>query len=177
MTDVIYIELKTAAIVDSTDPEEPTSKYRVNLSPVDSIDDTYKNTLDVTPPEDDTIDPHAIIVNTKNIIHVFTLNGMLKVNDDDALETVPVTRLLPDPTSVQGFQDPTSKLGRLRILLGYGGNITNGIVYEGTTLNFYINGITYECWISRLTTIPTAGQVDYMDYIIELTEGKYYGTE
>jgi hypothetical protein len=168
MTETIYIELKTATIVESTDPSEPESKYRVYLSPVDTIDDTYKNELDTVPEEEEVI-PNTLVTNTKRITHLFTLNGMLQVNDEDATEDIPVTKLLPDQSSAQGLQDPTSKLGRLRILFGYG--VDYG---EDLTLTFFINDITYECFMSRLTTIPTAGQVDHMDFIIELTEGEAY---
>ena len=161
MTETVYIELKVAQTVDG---DTGTSKYRVNLSPIDTIDDTYKNQLDAIPDEE-LDDPISIVINTKRISHFVTINGLLIVNSDDA--ALGVTDLLPDPASAEKLQDPTSKLGRLRILMGYG-------AIDNSLLTLYINGLSYEGYISRLTTIPTGGQVNFMDFIIEFIEGEAY---
>jgi hypothetical protein len=164
MTETVYIEFKNARIIDGG----ASSKHRVYLSPVDTIDDTYKNELDAVADEERN-DPTSIVTNTKRISHFLTINGLLVVNDEDATEDVPVTSLLPDPTSGEGMQDSTSKLGRMRALMGYG--------YDGSDdgqLVFYINGLSYDVYIARFTTVPTAGKVDFMDYILELIEGEPY---
>jgi hypothetical protein len=162
--DSIYIEFVNEQTVTGG---TVASKYRVNLSPAGNIEDTYKNSLDIVQEEDIEIDPESIVINTKRISHIITVTGTLKVITEDGDLSVPVTKLMPNPDSVEGMQDPTSKYGRFRALQGYGD-------LQDLTLTLYINGISFTGTIGRFSCFPTAGNIEYADYILEFIEGTVY---
>ena len=135
---------------------------KVDMAPVHMIEDTYTKSPIIesvpTAPEDGT-DPETGIEDTKQTLHRFVLTGVLTLNDGDA--TNGVTRLV----QVGGLNDSVSKIGRLRLLYGYGS-------VESTKLTFNYNGVEYEGFMTRLTTTRAGGE-DFYEYIIEILEGKY----
>jgi len=163
MANEVYIQLKTAATVDGG---TGASKYPIDLSPVDTIDDTYKNQQDVLInsvfPEEN---PSTFVTNTKMITHTFVFSGLMALNDGDAVNGV--TKIFPDQSSAEGMQDPDSKLGRMRILMGFG-------KIEDATVEFYINDNYYSGFITRFSNYPKAGVTNKMDFILEIIEGEAY---
>ena len=136
--------------------------YRVDLGPVHMVEDTYvKSPVIESIPTDseDAVDPETGVLDTKQTLHKFVITGILTLNDGDAINEV--SRLV----QVGSLNDSASKLGRLRLLYGYGS-------VENTKLNFDYNGIIYQGFMTRLT-MTRAGGENFYDYIIEIVEAVY----
>ena len=148
--------------------EEGTA-YRVDLGPVHMIEDTYTKTPMIVQTYDDSIgaqDPETLIEDTKETLHRFVITGVLTLNDGDAINKSDdkyVTTLVQ--SNVEGVNDSGSKIGRLRLLYGYGS-------VEKTKLNFNYNGFIYNGFMTRLT-LTRAGGENFYEYIIEIIEALY----
>lgn len=164
MGNEVYIELVTQQTVDGGSTP---SKYRVDLAPINGIEDTYTKSPEIESTEvypEEGEDPQTIVYDTKLTLHRFIVTGVLTLNDGDV--TNGVTRLDPVQTQPEGLQDPLSKVGRLRILYGYG-KLTD------TQVKLYKNGTWYFGWVTRIT-LNQAGGENFYDYIIEVIEATQY---
>ena len=160
----VYIECVDTQTISGS---STSGKFRVDLSPVNMVEDTYTKSPEITSEEtypEDGEDPSAIVVDSKKSLHRFIITGTLTLNDGDATQSV--TKLDPNQASADGLQDPTSKIGRLRILYGYGGT-------DSTQIKFQKGEVYYVGVLSRITLTQSGGEGFY-EYILEVIEGSSY---
>lgn len=155
MAGTVTIEFESSQTADGQ-----TQVFTVDLSPVHMVEDTYSKSPEIDGLEqepDEGTDPVTFIFDTKKTVHRFVITGVLVKTDDDM--TNGVIRLEQSGS----INDWESKIGRLRILYGYGGALD-------TRLRFNYNGVEYLGYMTRLT-MNRAGGEDFYEYIIEIIEG------
>ena len=138
--------------------------YQIDLAPVNTIEDTYLKTPDVTnvaTDPDDGEEPVTVIMDTKETSHKFTINGTLKVTAADNTNGIWIMK-----GSDPAVFTISAKYDRIRLLYGYY-NQTD------TRLTFHYDGQDWTVFMFRFTSTKHAAESTY-DLIIELTEGINY---
>jgi hypothetical protein len=136
-----------------------TPSYQIDLAPYEKVEDTYTKSPDVVQVPvnpGDSVDPETQVIDNKRTLHKFTLTGVLHLYDGDTANGV--TSLVSSSKD-----DTTTKIGRLRLLYGYGSA-------ADTQITFHYNSQDWSGYITRMSVFKDAGRDDY-DYIIDVTEG------
>lgn len=146
MADEVYLEFETIQTI--TGETEP-GKFRVDLAPVDRIEETYQKQplIDALEREsNDGKNPITSIHDTKKTLHNFIFTGTL--------------------TPLSGI-DIATRRKYLRYLYGYTGGATD------TRLALFYNGEMYYGYMTRLSLYQNGGE-EILEYMIEIIEGMSY---
>lgn len=134
--------------------------YRVDLAPINIIEDSYAKNIDPYPLEiSGTDNPITGVRENKLSFHRLVVSGELALTDGDTTNGV---------TTLSGLLNTNSKIGRLHILYGYG-NVDS----DASELTFSYDGDTYNCWMTKKAITKHAGNRTYT-YVMELLVGTHY---